>query len=139
MTHEASFIYRTVVVTLAAVIVVVMASLLYGLFDTRVNNVPLSGDIASVQAYVDGVRPVIGACTVYAPTADALAVTVHNLVPGDTLTKANVTAQLDALIASVPHPEHAVSSPAVGLTRVTSVMWRVPLRDVHATSTLTAL
>jgi hypothetical protein len=38
MTVESTFIYRVVVVTLAAVIVCVVAALLVGLFDPRVDN-----------------------------------------------------------------------------------------------------
>lgn len=70
--------------------------------DTRVNPIPLSGDIAAVQAYLDAQAPVIGTYTVFAPVADALAITINGLTPGDAGTQAAVTAQLDALIATVP-------------------------------------
>ena len=55
-----------------------------------------------MQAYVDAHRPVIGACTVYAPVADALTITIHALVPNTTAMQNAIIAQLNALVATVP-------------------------------------
>ncbi len=70
--------------------------------DTRPNNIPLTADIATVQAAIAAAAPVIGEYVVYAPTADALAITIHGLVPNTAAQQAAVTAQLVALAASVP-------------------------------------
>lgn len=70
--------------------------------DTRSNNIPLSGDIATVQAAINAAKPVIGSSTVFAPTADALSITVHGLNPNTSAMQAAIVAQLDALAASVP-------------------------------------
>lgn len=70
--------------------------------DTRSNNIPLSGDIATVQAYIDEVAPVIGEYTVFAPTPQALSITIHGMLPGDAATQAAVVEQLNALVATVP-------------------------------------
>jgi uncharacterized phage protein gp47/JayE len=70
--------------------------------DTRVNPVPLAADLAAVQSYIAALSPVIGSYQVFAPTADALAITIRGLNPGDTATKAAVQAALMALVATVP-------------------------------------
>ena len=70
--------------------------------DTRSNPIPLSGDIATVQAAINAAAPVIGSYNVYAPTADALTINVHNMVPNTTANPAAVTAALVARCARVP-------------------------------------
>ena len=70
--------------------------------DSRANKIPLSADISAVQAAIDAARPVIGESTVFAPVADALAITIHGLNPNTSAMQAAIVAQLDALIASVP-------------------------------------
>ena len=67
--------------------------------DTRANPIPLAADIAAVQAAIAAAAPVIGSYIVYAPTADALAITVHGVPSAN---RAAVTAALNALVASVP-------------------------------------
>jgi uncharacterized phage protein gp47/JayE len=69
--------------------------------DGRTNNVPLSGDVANVQAAIDAARPVTADVLVWAPSTAALAVTIASLTPGDTGTQANVTAQVEALARTV--------------------------------------
>ncbi len=74
--------------------------------DTRPNNIPLSADITGVQDYIAAVAPVIGSYQVFAPVADALAITITGLTGAGGISQSNlqaaVTAQLDALIAGVP-------------------------------------
>ena len=70
--------------------------------DTRANIVPLAGDITAVTSYVLPLAPVIGGYYFYAPTADALSITIHGMVPNDAGTQARVVAALTALVATVP-------------------------------------
>ena len=74
--------------------------------DTRASNIPLSADVAAVQSYIDTAAPVIGSYQVFAPIADALAITITGLVGSGGITtaalQAAITAQLNALAASVP-------------------------------------
>jgi uncharacterized phage protein gp47/JayE len=70
--------------------------------DTRANPIPLSADLATVQAAIVAAAPVIGSYQAFAPVADALTITIHNMLPGDSATRAAVTASLVALCASVP-------------------------------------
>lgn len=70
--------------------------------DTRPDNIPLTADVNAVAAAVQAAAPVIGSYLVYAPTADALSITISNLVPNTAATQAAIVAQLNALIASVP-------------------------------------
>ncbi|MDE1905020.1 MAG: baseplate J/gp47 family protein [Rhodospirillales bacterium] len=73
--------------------------------DGRTNNIPLSADLAAVQAVLTAQAPVQvasgGNTVAYAPVADALAVTVHAMVPNDSGTQAAVTAQIAALARTV--------------------------------------
>lgn len=59
--------------------------------------IPDAGEVAAVQTHIDLVRPVTATLTVYAPTADPVAFTIH-IVPDTTDTRAAVTAALDDLI-----------------------------------------
>ncbi|WP_428485940.1 baseplate J/gp47 family protein [Rhodopila sp.] len=70
--------------------------------DGRANNIPLSADIAAVQAAINAARPVTAAATVSAPIADTLAITILNLAPNTTAMQQAVIAQLDALALTVP-------------------------------------
>ncbi|MBW4089889.1 MAG: baseplate J/gp47 family protein [Proteobacteria bacterium] len=74
--------------------------------DTRANNIPLTADLDAVQTYIAGVKPVIGDSQAFAPVADALAITILNLVGTGGITtaalQAAITAQLNDLIATVP-------------------------------------
>ena len=75
----------------------------YFAMDGRTNNIPLSADIAAVQAVISGpaARPVTADARVWAPTADALAINIHGLYPSDAATKAAITAQLAALARTI--------------------------------------
>lgn len=71
-----------------------------GVFFVRDNDVsifPDSGEIATVQAYIDTVIPMPATATVAAPTNNAMAVSVH-LIPSNASTQAAVTAELQDLI-----------------------------------------
>lgn len=69
--------------------------------DGRPSIIPLAGDIAAVQAAIDAFRPVTADCFALAPATAPLAITITGLTPGDTLTRANVTAQLNALVRQI--------------------------------------
>ena len=85
--------------------------------DSRTNNIPLSADVTAVQSAVNAAKPVIADSVVFAPTADALAITVHGLVGSAGITQsaleAAVTAQLQALVATVP-----IGGPSSGSTAI---------------------
>jgi uncharacterized phage protein gp47/JayE len=70
--------------------------------DTRTNPIPLTADLATVQSAIAASSPVIGDYQVFAPMADALAITIHGMVPNTAANQATVTAALVALAASVP-------------------------------------
>jgi uncharacterized phage protein gp47/JayE len=69
--------------------------------DGRTNIVPLSGDVANVQAALNNLRPVTANVLVWAPTTAALTITIANLNPNNAQTQANITAQLNQLADSV--------------------------------------
>ncbi len=85
--------------------------------DSRANNIPLSADVTAVQDAVNAAKPAIADCVVFAPAADALAITVHGLVGTAGITQsalqAAVIAQLDALVATVP-----IGGPSSGSTAI---------------------
>ncbi len=94
--------------------------------DSRANNIPLAADVTAVQNAVNAAKPVIADCVVFAPTSDALAITVHGLVGGAGITlsalQASVTAQLQALVATVP-----IGGPSTGSTAISGDGVSAPL------------
>lgn len=66
--------------------------------DGRESIIPLSGDVADVQAYVEARRPVCDDVLVFAPTAAPLAVTISGLSADTPAIRAAVTAELAAQI-----------------------------------------
>jgi uncharacterized phage protein gp47/JayE len=68
--------------------------------DDRTNIIPLAGDLAAVQAAIDAVSPVTVDCVVFAPVSDAVAVTVHGLIPNTPVSQAAVLASLASLFAT---------------------------------------
>lgn len=70
--------------------------------DGRTSNIPLSGDIANVQASINTFRPVTADALALAPTADTLTVTITNLVPNTSDMQAAIQAQLLAFARTVP-------------------------------------
>ncbi len=70
--------------------------------DGRTNNIPLTADIAAVNAAIAASRPVTADAQAFAPTADALTITIANLVPNTTAMTTAITASLTALARTVP-------------------------------------
>lgn len=66
--------------------------------DGDVSIIPTDNEVAIVQAWVDGLRPVTADLTVFAPVADTQNFTIH-IVPDTTLTRAAVTAEVQGLMA----------------------------------------
>lgn len=66
--------------------------------DGRSNIIPLSGDVAAVQAVIDVRRPVCDDALVAAPTAAPLAVTISGLATDTAAVRASITAELAAQI-----------------------------------------
>lgn len=64
---------------------------------------PVSGDVATVQTYINGQRPITAAVTVMAPTNLVVPFSIH-LVPSNTTTQAAVQAQLVDLFKRVAQP-----------------------------------
>lgn len=75
--------------------------------DGRSNIIPLSGDIATVQAYIDGKRPVTDDCVVFALTATPLNLTIHGLTPNNAATQAAIATAIEALLQRVAAPPNA--------------------------------
>ena len=66
--------------------------------DGRSNIIPLSADVADVQAAVDAKRPVTDDCIVFAPTPSAVNFTITGV---DASAQAGITAALKALFANL--------------------------------------
>lgn len=62
--------------------------------DDRTDIIPLSGDVAAVQAALDVLRPVTADLLVYSPTADALAVTITGLSNNTAAIRTAIAAEL---------------------------------------------
>lgn len=62
------------------------------------NGIPLAGDVATVQAYIDNVRPVTAVAYVAAPVAAPLNFTISGLSPSTAAVKAAITAELTDLV-----------------------------------------
>jgi uncharacterized phage protein gp47/JayE len=71
--------------------------------DDDVSLIPDSGEVAILQAHLDTVRPVTAAVTVVAPSAVALALSVH-ISPDNSTTRAAVTAALGSVILEDAEP-----------------------------------
>lgn len=90
--------------------------------DGRGDIIPTSDDVAAVQAYIDGVRPVTADVIVFAPAATPLNLTIAALSPATDAVKAAIGAEVADLLAreAVPagtiyysHLDEAISA-AVG-------------------------
>jgi uncharacterized phage protein gp47/JayE len=68
--------------------------------DNRANIVPLAGDVAAMQAYVNAKRPVRATLFVIAPNTQAIAVTAH-LTPNTAATQAAAAAELADLFSRI--------------------------------------
>lgn len=72
--------------------------------DSYTNGVPQSGDITLVSDYIDVRRPVTAQVSVVAPATSALAVTVMDLTPDNTATRAAIRAEIADMIARRAEP-----------------------------------
>lgn len=75
--------------------------------DDDASLIPDSGEVATVQAYVDALRPATAAVTVAAPVAAPLAFTLA-VVPNTTAVKAAVEAELEDLLRREASPGAAL-------------------------------
>jgi uncharacterized phage protein gp47/JayE len=66
--------------------------------DARDDIFPLSGDVASVQAYIDARRPVTANCVVFSPTPAPINVTITGLSPDTAAVRAAIGVELAAQI-----------------------------------------
>jgi uncharacterized phage protein gp47/JayE len=74
------------------------------MMDGRVNPIPLTGDVTAVQAFINAVRPVTATPTVFAPTADTLALTIHGLLPSNATVKAAIAASYADILMQKASP-----------------------------------
>ena len=72
--------------------------------DTYSDGIPLTADVAAVQAAIDALRPVTADVTVVAPVAVELDVEISNLDPSTTAVKAAIQAELADLIRREAEP-----------------------------------
>ncbi len=72
--------------------------------DGRLNIIPLSGDVAAVQAYIDARRPVTADFLAFAPVATALNLTIQGLQPDTADTRAAIATAFAALLQRVAEP-----------------------------------
>jgi len=70
--------------------------------------IPSAGEVADVQTFIDSVRPLTAAVTVWAPVAQNLNFTIH-IVPDTAAIRAAVTAELTDLIKRKAEPNVAGS------------------------------
>ena len=68
------------------------------------NGIPLAGDVATVLAHIDALRPVTAILSVFAPVAVPLNFTVSSLSPSNATVQAAITQELNALIAREASP-----------------------------------
>jgi len=78
---------------------------------------PDSGEVAAVQASLDANRPTTAVATAVAPTALAVAFTIH-VVPDNADTRAAVAAELTDLLARVAEPGDGVGRGTVPLSQI---------------------
>jgi uncharacterized phage protein gp47/JayE len=74
------------------------------MMDGRSNPIPLSADVTAVQNYINSVRPVTAAVTVFAPAADTLALTIHGLLPNTAAVQAAIAASFQSLLQQKASP-----------------------------------
>jgi len=99
--------------------------------------IPDAGEVATVQDYIDTVRPVTADVTVYAPTAAAIDMTIQ-LAPNDSTTQAAVQAELEDLLLSEANVEDGTGSGTILISRVHEAISRADGETDHALITPTA-
>ncbi len=85
----------------------------FAVFDGRSNNIPASGDLATIQAVLSAKAPVTADAQAKALVADALTITISGMVPNSTANQAAVTAALQALARSISPGQSAVSGVSI--------------------------
>ena len=107
--------------------------------DTYADGIPLSGDVAAVQAALDALRPVTADLTVAAPVAVALNITTLSITPSSSAVQAAIEAEVADLIRREAEPgatilishlreaisiaagetDHALTDPSADITHTT--------------------
>lgn len=78
--------------------------------DPMTNGFPLAGDVATVQAYIDSVRPVAMLdCFVAAPIPEPIDCTIASLDNNTSTTRAAIAAGVSAMLAAKAAPARAVN------------------------------
>lgn len=95
---------------------------------------PTSGQVTAVQAYINAQRPITAVPAAVAPTALAVAFTIH-LVPDTGATRAAVTAQLTDLFARLGRPGDGAGLGTIPLSQIRTA---VGIADGVTDYTLTA-
>lgn len=72
--------------------------------DDDVSIIPDAGEVAAVQAHIDGLRPVTADVYVVAPAAVALNLTISGLVPATAAVREAIAAELDDLLRREAEP-----------------------------------
>lgn len=76
---------------------------IYFVMDGRGDPIPGPADVASVQAYIDGLRPVTAAVSVFAPIPEPLDLTIQAVPPSDAV-KAAIAAEIADLLYREAEP-----------------------------------
>lgn len=91
-----------------------------GVYFTRDDDasiIPDAGEVATVQDYIDAVRPVTADVTVYAPTSVPIDMTIQ-LAPNDSITQAAVESELIDLLRREANVEDGNGSGAILLSHI---------------------
>ena len=97
--------------------------------DGRSNILPLTGDVAAVQAAINAARPVTAACTVFALAASPLSVVISNLLPNTAAAQAAIVASLQAYVAAYATAASAVYGDGVSAANPGGKLW---LSDIES-------
>lgn len=105
--------------------------------DNDASPIPDAGEVAAVQAYLDGVAPANATVTAFAPTDQVVPVTV-SITPDTLATRAAVTAEIADVIRREGAPSGTILlshiSTAIGTTAgITNFTLSIPAADVVST------
>lgn len=107
--------------------------------DDRADIFPEAGDVSTVQAHIDALRPVTADCLIFAPTPAPIAVTITELDPDTAAVRAAVQAELAAQIARDASPGGTIRRSRLieAISRAAGENWNtmtVPSADVTQSS-----
>jgi|LGVF01.2.fsa_nt_gb uncharacterized phage protein gp47/JayE len=85
--------------------------------DLDASMIPDAAEIATVQAYIDAVRPVTAAVTVFAPTPVSLDLSI-TLTPNTSVAQAAVQAEIEDLLVREAEPEDGSGSGTILLSHI---------------------